>query len=78
MSGVCFLPAIDDLSKLAGIETGLISCRLHPLDLRHCLCHDGEVLVLLTLDKRIMYRCFGRIEVCKRDVSEGFLIRSIG
>jgi hypothetical protein len=55
MSGVCFLPAIDDLGKLAGIKTSLISCLLHHLDLRHCLCYDGEVLLLLILDKRIMY-----------------------
>jgi hypothetical protein len=55
VGGGCSLPAINDLSKLSGIEAGLISCLLHHLDLRHCLCHDGEVLLLLMLSKTIMH-----------------------
>jgi hypothetical protein len=58
MSGGWSLPAIDNLSKLVGIEAGLISCLLHHLHLRLCLCHDGEVLLLLILDERIMYEVF--------------------
>jgi hypothetical protein len=56
--GVCFLPAIKNLSELAGIETGLISCLLHHLDLRLCLCHDSEALLLLIVDKSIMCQVF--------------------